>query len=79
MRYLVVNAINNQARKDRMGFTPVELLQMNQPMRQQVNENYKFRNQMPAERGPLEVGQYVRVIMLNRKEQVDTKTLARSR
>ena len=72
--YLVVNAINNQARKDRMGFTPVELLQMNQPMRQQVNENYKFRNQMPAERGPLEVGQYARVIMLNRKEQVDTKT-----
>ena len=59
--YLVVNAINNQARKDRMGFT-VELLQMNQPMRQQVNENYKFRNQMPAERGPLEVGQYVRVL-----------------
>jgi len=28
----VVNAINNQARKDRMGFTPIELLQMNQPM-----------------------------------------------
>ncbi len=27
--YLVVNAINNQARKDRTGYTPIELLKMN--------------------------------------------------
>ena len=72
--YLVTNAINNQARKDRMGYTPIELLQMNKPMREEVNANYKFRTVMPAEKSPLEVGQYVRVLMLNRKAQVDTKT-----
>ena len=72
--YLVTNAINNQARKDRMGYTPIELLQMNKPMREEVNANYKFRTVMPAEKSPLELGQYVRVLMLNRKAQVDTKT-----
>ena len=72
--YLVVNAINNQARKDRMGYTPIELLQMNKPMREEVNANYKFRTVMPAEKSPLEIGMYVRVLMLNRKAQVDTKT-----
>ena len=72
--YLVVNAINNQARKDRMGYTPVELLQMGKAMRQEVNANYKFRNVMSAEKDPLQVGHYVRVLNLNRKEQVDAKT-----
>jgi hypothetical protein len=72
--WLVTNAINNQARKDRMGYTPIELLQMNKPMREEVNANYKFRTVMPAEKSPLEIGMYVRVLMLNRKAQVDTKT-----
>ena len=68
--YMVVNAINNQARPDRMGYSPVELLQMNAGMRQEVNSNYKFRNVMTAEQDPLDVGTLVRILMLNRKEQV---------
>ena len=72
--YLVTNAINNQSRPDRMGYSPVELLQMNKGMRQEVNENYKFRSKMAAEKDPLEPGTVVRILMLNRKEQVDPKT-----
>ena len=72
--YMVTNSINNQARPDRMGYSPVELMQMNAGMRQEVNSNYKFRNVMTAEQNPLEVGTLVRILMLNRKEQVDTKT-----
>ena len=72
--YLVVNAINNQKRKDRMGYTPVELLQMSSAMRNEVNSNYKFRNTMSAEKSPLDEGTLVRVLMLNRKEQISDKT-----
>ena len=72
--YMVTNSINNQARPDRMGYSPVELMQMNAGMRQEVNSNYKFRNVMTAEQNPLEVGTLVRILMLNRKEQVSDKT-----
>jgi hypothetical protein len=72
--YLVTNAINNQSRPDRMGYSPVELLQMNAGMRQEVNSNYKFRSKMGVEKDPLEPGTVVRILMLNRKEQVDAKT-----
>ena len=72
--YMVTNSINNQARPDRMGYSPVELMQMNAGMRQEVNSNYKFRNVMSAEQNPLEVGTLVRILMLNRKEQVSDKT-----
>ena len=72
--YLVTNAINNQSRPDRMGYSPVELLQMNPGMRQEVNSNYKFRSKMGVEKDPLEPGTVVRILMLNRKEQVDAKT-----
>ena len=72
--YLVMNSINNQSRPDRMGYSPIELLQMNAGMRQEVNSNYKFRNVMTPEKDPLEVGTLVRILMLNRKEQVDAKT-----
>ena len=57
-----------------MGYSPVELLQMNAGMRQEVNSNYKFRSKMGVEKSPLEPGTVVRILMLNRKEQVDAKT-----
>ena len=72
--YLVMNSINNQSRPDRMGYSPTELMQMNAGMRQEVNSNYKFRNVMSAEKNPLEIGTVVRILTLNRKEQVDAKT-----
>ena len=72
--YLVMNAINHQSRPDRMGYSPTELMQMNAGMRQEVNANYKFRTTMSAEKSPLEVGTVVRLLLLNRKEQVDPKT-----
>jgi hypothetical protein len=72
--YLVMNSINNQSRPDRMGYSPTELMQMNAGMRQEVNSNYRFRNLMSAEKEPLEIGTVVRILMLNRKEQVDAKT-----
>jgi hypothetical protein len=72
--YLVMNAINHQSRPDRMGYNPTELMQMNAGMRQDVNSNYKFRNLMSAEKNPLSLGSVVRILMLNRKEQVDAKT-----
>ena len=72
--YLVMNSINHQSRPDRMGYSPTELMQMNAGMRQEVNSNYKFRNVMSAEKHPLEVGTVVRILTLNRKEQVDAKT-----
>ena len=72
--WLVVNSLNNEKRKDRMGFTPIELLGLNQTMRNEVNKNYKFRTTHSAEDNPLEIGNYVRTILLNRKEQVSDKT-----
>ena len=72
--YLVMNAINHQSRPDRMGYNPTELMQMNAGMRQEVNSNYKFRNVMSAEKYPLSIGTVVRILTLNRKEQVDAKT-----
>ena len=39
-----------------------------------MNANYKFRAVMAEEKDPLEIGDHVRVMLLNRKEQVDTKT-----
>ena len=72
--YMVTNSINNQARPDRMGYSPVELMQMNAGMRQEVNSNYKFRNVMSAEQNPIAIGTLVRILMLNRKEQVSDKT-----
>ena len=72
--YMVMNAINHQSRPERMGYNPTELMQMNAGMRQDVNSNYKFRNLMSAEKNPLSLGSVVRILMLNRKEQVDAKT-----
>ena len=72
--WLVCNAINHQRRKDRMSYTPLELLQMNKPMRTEVNANYKFRAVMGAEKDPVDIGTNVRLLMLNRKEQVSDKT-----
>ena len=57
-----------------MGYSPTELMQMNAGMRLEVNSNYKFRNVMTAEKNPLEIGTVVRILTLNRKEQVDAKT-----
>ena len=72
--WLVCNSINNEKRKDRLGYTPIELLGLNKSMRFHVNSNYRFRTNFSAEQDPLEVGEYVRVLQLNRKEQVSEKT-----
>ena len=72
--WLVCNSLNNEKRKDRMGYTPIELLGLNKTMRSEVNSNYRFRTTFGAEKQPLEIGEYVRVLQLNRKEQISEKT-----
>ena len=72
--WLICNSLNNEKRKDRMGYTPIELLSMNKTMRAQVNANYKFRTTFGADDDIVEIGEYVRVLQLNRKEQISEKT-----
>lgn len=72
--WLVTNSMNNEPVKDKMGYTPIQLLNLPPSMRAEVNNNYKYRNIMPAEKNPLQIGDYCRVLLLDRKAQLDSKT-----
>jgi len=68
--------LNHQRRPNRGNLTPYELLALNASERQKINEQYKTRDMGIEIKGlpALYVGSHVRVLLLTRKEQVDSKT-----
>ena len=66
--------LNNQRRPDRGNLTPVQLLTLGPAERKVINEKYKDRTVPPEVLGlrKLEVGHHVRVLLMTRKEQLDT-------
>ena len=66
--------LNNQRRPDRGNLTPVQLLTLSGAERKVINEKYRDRTVIPEVAGlrKLEVGHSVRVLLMTRKEQVDT-------
>ena len=66
--------LNNQRRPDRGNLTPVQLLTLGPAERKVINEKYKVKTVPPEVKGlrKLLVGHSVRVLMMTRKEQLDT-------
>ena len=66
--------LNNQRRPDRGNLTPVQLLGLSGAERKVINEKYKDRTVIPEVKGlrKLLVGHHVRVLLMTRKEQLDT-------
>ena len=66
--------LNNQRRPDRGNLTPVQLLGLSGAERKVINEKYKVRTVIPEVKGlrKLLVGHHVRVLLMTRKEQLDT-------
>jgi len=66
--------INNKPRAAKGGLTPVQLLQLNNKQVKQVNGKYKFRNPLAMDNQPdLRVGDRVRVLLIDRKDQQGEK------
>ena len=68
--------LNHQRRPDRGNMTPYELLALNAHERQRINAEHKHKTMDIEVKGlpAIHVGSYVRVLLLTRKEQADTKT-----
>ena len=66
--------LNNQRRPDRGNLTPVQLLTLSSAERKEINERYRDRTEIPEVKGlrKLSVGHSVRVLLMTRKEQLDT-------
>ena len=66
--------LNNQRRPDRGNLTPVQLLTLGPAERKVINEKYKVKTVPPEVTGlrKLMVGHSVRILMMTRKEQLDT-------
>ena len=72
---LVCHSLNYlEKRKAKMGYTPVELLMMSGSERKMVNANYKYRTILSEEEDPLQIDSFVRLLKLDRKQQVSDKT-----
>ena len=70
----ISDAINHTKRPARGNLTPVELLRLSPEQRRSVNLLWEDRNLLVAGTlKPLMVGDSVRVLLLNRKEQKDSK------
>ena len=66
--------LNNQRRPDRGNLTPVQLLTLSADERKVINLKYKDKTVIPEVKGlrKLEIGHSVRVLLMTRKEQLDT-------
>jgi len=66
--------INNQKRPDRGNLTPLQLLSLSATQRIQVNNLYQDRTVMtPHSLKPLQVGDTIRILLWDRKKQMDSK------
>ena len=66
--------LNNQKRPERGNLTPLQLLTLNAAQRKEVNLMNRTVSEIPDLKGlrKLEVGHSVRVLLMTRKEQLDT-------
>ena len=71
----ITDQINRQKRPDRGNLTPLELLALTRAERLEVNKIYSDRTDVPEVPGlhPLWPGNYVRVLNMTRKEQIQNK------
>ena len=72
----ICDQINNQKRPDRGNLTPLQLLALTAAERHEVNLIYTDRTQIPEVVGlqVLNVGHFVRILRMTRKEQEQNKT-----